>query len=333
MHENKLIEIVSRLIESPKGILAIDESVDTCNKRFEKLGVETTEEKRREYRELLVTTPEIEKYISGYIFFDETIRQDTKDGKSFTSILQERGIDVGIKVDQGLVSFKDSATEKITKGLDGLTERLKEYKNLGATFAKWRAVYLIGENTPSEDCIKENAIALAKYALICQELDIVPIIEPEVLYDGDHTIEKCYEITGHNFDIIFAELLKLNIFMPGLILKTSMVLAGKNAREKSSNENVAKMTVKCLKEHVPTHIGGIVFLSGGQDPEEATLNLNAIHHLGPLSWPLTFSYSRAIQNSALETWAKNPNDIAQAQAMLLKAAKNNSEASMGKYKK
>ena len=322
-----------RLVSSPKGILAIDESLNTCNKRFEKLGVPTTEEKRREYRELLITAPRIEKYISGYTLFDETIRQSTKDGKSFTSILQAKGIDIGIKVDQGLIDFPSHPGEKITQGLNGLSNRLKEYKNMGATFAKWRAVYMIGENIPSEDCMKENAFSLAKYAALCQELDIVPIIEPEVLFDGDHTIEKCYEITSRNLDIIFIELQKLDIFIPGVILKTSMVLSGKDAKEKSSAEDIAKMTIKCLEEHVPAHIGGIVFLSGGQGDEEATINLNAMHRIGPLPWPLTFSYGRAIQNPALQSWAKNPSDVAGAQVLLVERAKANSLASVGEYKK
>lgn len=330
MNQEKLIENVARLVTPPRGILAIDESNPSCNKRFEKLGVEATEEKRREYREILVTAPNIEKYVSGYIFFDETIRQSTKDGKSFVSVLEEKGINVGIKVDQGLIDFSLQPLEKITQGLEGLTDRLKEYKNMGATFAKWRAVYFIGEKTPSEDLMKENAKILAEYAGICQELDIVPIIEPEVLYDGDHTIDKCYEVTAHNLDIIFGELLNKNIFIPGIILKTSMVLAGKDSKEKSTTEEIARMTLKCLREHVPGHIGGIVFLSGGQTSEEALVNLNAMH-AGVLPWPLTFSYSRAIQNPVLESWAKNPSDVAAAQALLLEATKNNSEASMGKY--
>ena len=333
MNKDKLIETATRLVSSPKGVLAIDESLHTCNKRFEKLGVETTEEKRREYRELLITAPNIEKYISGYILFDETIRQLDKNGKSFTSILQEKGIDVGIKVDEGLGDFQLGSLEKITQGLDGLHKRLQEYKNMGATFAKWRAVYQIGENIPSEDCMTENAISLARYATLCQELDIVPFVEPEVLIDGDHSIEKCYEVMAHNFDIIFAEFLKADVFIPGIILKTSMVISGKDAKEKSSAEEVARMTIKCLKEHVPAHIGGIVFLSGGQDDEEATINLNAMHKIGPIFWPLTFSYGRAIQNGALVSWAKNPSDIVTAQNFLLKAAKNNSDASVGEYKK
>ncbi|MBI2627754.1 fructose-bisphosphate aldolase class I [Candidatus Nomurabacteria bacterium] len=331
MNKEILIKTISRLIASPKGILAIDESLKTCNGRFEKFGVPTTEEKRREYRELLITAPEIEKYISGYILFDETIRQKTKDGKSFTSILQSKGINIGIKVDQGLADFLFHPGEKITKGIDGLSDRLKEYKNMGAIFAKWRAVYSIGENIPSVDCMKENAILLAKYAVLCQELDIVPIIEPEVLIDGNHSIEKCYEVTARNLDIIFSELNKLGVFLPGMILKTSMVLPGKEVSEKSSPEEIAQMTLKCLQEHAPSTIGGIVFLSGGQIDEDATKNLNAMHKLRSLPWPLTFSYGRAIQNSALKSWAENPDDITSAQALLTQRARANSLASVGEY--
>ena len=332
MNKETLIKTVKNLVKSPKGILAIDESTDTCNKRFEKLGVPTTEEKRREYRELLVTTANIENYISGYILYDETIKQSTKNGESFTSILKSKGIDVGIKVDKGAKDFQLHVGEKVTEGLDGLTDRLKEYKERGATFAKWRAVYTIGENTPSEACMKANADALARYALDCQELDIVPIVEPEVLIDGDHSIEKCYEITAKNLDIVFAELKTLGVYIPGIILKTSMVIAGKTSAKQSTPEKVSEMTLKCLREHVPREIGGIVFLSGGQEDEQATLNLNAMKKLSDLPWPLTFSYGRAIQNETLKSWASNPSDISTAQNLLVKSAEKNSLASIGKYK-
>jgi len=332
MLKETLINTVARLMTPGKGILAIDESLPTCNKRFEKLGVPTTEEKRRDYRELLITAPEIEKYISGYILFDETIRQSTKDGKSFTSIMQLKEVDIGIKVDTGTMDFKGNPGEKITEGLERLSERLKEYKTIGATFAKWRAVYTVGANTPSEDCMKENAVRLAKYAVLCQELNIVPIIEPEVLLDGDHGVEKCREVTAHNLDILFSELKKQEVFIPGIILKTGMVMPGKGANEKVTPEKIAEMTIRCLKEYVPEEIGGIVFLSGGQEDLEATVNLNAMHKVGSLPWPLTFSYGRAIQNPALQSWAKTPEDISSAQALLLERAKANSLASVGEYK-
>ncbi len=331
MNKDILTKIISRLLVQPKGILAIDEKLSTCNERFEKLGVPTTEEKRREYRELLITVPEIEKYISGYILFDETIRQNTKNDRSFVSVLKSKGIEVGIKVDMGTKEFSSNSLEKITEGLDGLADRLKEYKNMDATFAKWRAIYNIEENIPSLECMKVNANILAQYAHICQEQDMVPIVEQEILIDGNHIIEKCYEITAQNLDIIFSELQSANVFIPGIILKTSMVISGKEATIQAPPKKVAEMTIKCLKEHVPDHIGGIVFLSGGQSNKEAILNLNAMHQMGPLPWFLTFSYGRTIQNSALSAWAKNPEDVATAQRLLVESAKANSLASIGKY--
>jgi fructose-bisphosphate aldolase class I len=332
MNIDILKRTANRLVISPKGILAIDESTKTCNSRFEKLGVPTTEEKRREYRELLVTAKGIEKYISGYICFDETVRQSTKDGKKFTDILKSKKIDIGIKVDQGTKDFGTNIGDKITLGLDGLSLRLDEYKKIGATFAKWRAIYNIGENTPSEDCMNANAESFAKYALLCQEHDIVPIVEPEILIDGDHTIEECYEVTAKNLDIIFPILKSAGVYIPGIILKTSMVIAGKSSQNQSAPDEVAEFTLKCLKAHVPADIGGIVFLSGGQEDEEATLNLNAMHKSKRLPWPLTFSYGRAIQNPALNSWAKNSTDVIAAQKLLVEAAKRNSQASVGKYK-
>lgn len=332
MNKDILIKTVERLMESPKGILAIDESVPTCNKRFEKLGVETTEEKRRQYREMLVTTPDIEKYISGYIFFDETLRQKTVDGVSFISIMKDKGIEVGIKVDQGTVDLDPTSGEKVTTGLDGLTSRLEEYKQMGATFAKWRAIYKVSDTTPSDLCIKSNAEAFVNYALACQEKDIVPIIEPEILIEGDHSIETCYEITAKNFQFLFTSLNSAGVFLPGIILKTSMVIAGQSAINPSSSDEVAEMTLKCLEENVSKEVGGIVFLSGGQGDEEATLNLNAIAKLGQASWPITFSYGRAIQNKALNYWSKNPIDLFQAQILLLESARINSFARIGQYK-
>lgn len=333
INQTTLINTVKRLMQSPKGILAIDESMPTCNKRFEKLGIPTTLEKRQAYRELLVTAPDIEKYVSGYILFDETIRQSAQDGRSFSSILQSKGIDVGIKVDGGTVDFPEHPGEKITSGLEGLSDRLKEYKKLGATFAKWRAIYKVGTNTPSTDCMKQNALLFARYAQICQENDIVPIVEPEVLIDGDHGMEKCYEVTALNLQVVFDELKAANVFLPGMILKTSMVIPGKDSQIAVFHTEIAKNTIKCLKERVPEVIGGIVFLSGGQSDIDATKNLNAMHNLGPLPWPLTFSYGRAIQNPALESFASNPAEIGLAQQRLLKAAESNSLASIGKFEK
>ena len=329
MNQDILKKTVARLTNPPKGILAIDESINTCNKRFQKLNIPTAEEKRREYRELLITAPSIEMYISGYILFDETIRQSTKDGRTFISVLQSKGIDVGIKVDEGLEDFPSSLDEKITQGLEGLPERLKEYKAMGATFAKWRSVINIGDVLPTDACLRENADRMAKYALACQAEDIVPIVEPEVLIDGNHSIERCFEVTSHNLDIVFSELSKQGVFIPGIILKTSMVIPGKDNDVPIDPHKVADMTLKALQRHVPNNIGGIVFLSGGQSDEQAALLLNLMHNMGALTWNLTFSYGRAIQNLALQSWAKKPEDIMGAQALLLKMAKLNSEASMG----
>lgn len=332
MNKEKLVETVSRLMAIPKGILAIDESTSTCNTRFEKLGIISSEENRRVYRELLVTTPGIEQYISGYILYDETIRQKTKEGKSFTSVLQEKGIDVGIKVDMGTKDFSPHLGDKITEGLVGLAERLQEYKEMGATFAKWRAIYTISKETPSEACVQANADIFAEYAQICQNEGIVPIVEPEILIDGDHTIEQCFDVTSRNLDVVFKTLKAKNIFIPGMILKTSMVISGNESLKLSPANDVAKMTIKCLLKYVPKEIGGIVFLSGGQEDDEATRNLNATNAHSPLPWPLTFSYGRAIQNKALMSWAKNPFDISTAQKLILVAAKANSLARMGEYK-
>jgi fructose-bisphosphate aldolase class I len=279
----------------------------------------------------LVTAPGIETYVSGYILFDETIRQKTLAGENFTSVLQSKGIEVGIKVDAGTVDLPGHPGEKITQGLEGLDGRLKEYRKMGATFAKWRAVYTIGERTPGEVCMKENAVLFAKYAKLCQENDIVPIVEPEVLIDGEHTLETCYKITARNFEVVFEELNAARVFLPGIILKTNMVLPGKDAAVSVSHKEIAQNTVKCLKEKVPNVIGGIVFLSGGQSDLDATKNLNEMKHLGPLPWPLTFSYGRAIQNPALQSWAKNPENVKHAQKLLLEAAEDNSLASVGKY--
>lgn len=332
MQKEILKETVARLVTRPKGILAIDESTATCTKRFEKLGVASTEETRRQYRELLVTAPEIENYVAGYILFDETIRQCAGDGRLFVEILKSKGIEPGIKVDEGLEELPNQPGEKLTRGLEGLEDRLKEYKKLGATFAKWRAVYTVGKATPSPECMKLNAESFAQYALYCQAADIVPIVEPEVLLDGEHTLTECQEATAKNLDIVFGELLAHGVYIPGVILKTSMVLPGKDSKVEVYPHEIAQATIKCLKEHVPADIGGIVFLSGGQDDEEATLNLNAMHKMGDLSWPLTFSYGRAIQSEALKSWAKNPTDVASAQKLLVEAAKRNSLASLGQYK-
>jgi len=332
MDTHILLETVKQLVSKPKGILAIDESITTCDARFEKLGIEKTEENRRLYRQILITTPGIEQFVSGYILFDETIKQKSDAGWVFPEILKEKKILIGIKVDKGLKDFSQNSPEKITDGLNGLQERIQEYKKLGATFAKWRGVVTIGEGIPTDECLIANAQSLAQYAKICQMENIVPIVEPEVLIDGDHSIEKCFEVTAHNLDILFAELRNHEVFIPGIILKTSMVLAGSDHTPQSVVHEVAEQTLKCLLEHVPANIGGIVFLSGGQDDEKALLHLQAIHEIGEPIWPVTFSYGRAIQNNALESFAKKPQDVIMAQKLLLERAQKNSLASIGQYK-
>ncbi len=334
MNKEVLTKTISRLTIPPKGILAIDESLPTCKGRFEKLGVSFTEEKRREYRELLTTAPDIEKYISGYILVHETFFHKTKDEVLFTTVLKNKEIDFGVTAyTSSAVDFHLHPGEKISEGLDGLSDRLKQYKKAGATFSKWREQINIGENIPTEACLRANASALARYALACQELDILPIVEPEILINGNHSIEECYKVTAHNLDILFAELKIMDVFLPGIILKTSMVISGKSAPERAPTEKVAEMTFKCLKEHVPAEVGGVVFLSGGQEDEEATINLNTISKIKGLPWRLTFSYGRAIQNPALKSWASNSTDVSKAQKLLLESAKNNSLASVGQYQK
>ncbi|MDO8557654.1 MAG: class I fructose-bisphosphate aldolase [bacterium] len=328
-----LTKVANVMVSPGKGILAIDESHPTCKKRFEKLGVEFTEENRRAYRELLITAPGTEQYLSGMILFDETIRQKTSDGTPFSEVLKRKGIIPGIKVDAGTKELELYPGEKITEGLDGLAERLKEYIALGAKFAKWRAVITVGPKIPTSACIKANAQALAQYAAICQELNVVPIVEPEILIDGDHTIERCYEVCAATWDMIFAELAEQGIALAGMILKTSMVLSGKDNPAQASTEEIARLTVKCLKEHVPHSLAGVVFLSGGQDDEDATIRLNAMHRLGEmLPWPLSFSYGRGIQNPALKIWATDKTKIKEAQVALLERARANALASRGKYK-
>ncbi len=331
MHKDILSVTVKKLLTSPKGILAIDESIETCNKRFEKLNIPTTVENRRAYRELLVTAPEIEKYVSGFIIFDETFWQKSVNGKLFTEILKGKGIEPGIKVDIGAKDFALHPGEKITEGLDGLRDRLKHYRTAGASFAKWRAVITISDKTPTDANLIANADALSRYAALCQENDIVPIVEPEVLMDGSHDIDRCYEVTAHNLDILFRELKSLDVWIPGLILKTNMIVSGKDASVQATDEEVATMTLKCLKEHVPADIGGIVFLSGGQDDEASTRHLHIMHTMGTLPWQLTFSYGRAIQNEALNHFAKQPEDILGAQTKLIERCRANSLASVGKY--
>lgn len=320
-----------------KGILAADESNNTCNTRFATHGIPQTEESRRAYRELLFTTPNIEKYVTGVILFDETIRQKTRPltqakgdkGMPFHEYLAQKGILSGIKVDEGLVEMSGFEGETVTKGLDGLPARLLEYRSLGASFAKWRAAFKITMNTPSDEVIRENAKILARYAKACQDEGIVPIIEPEVLLDGVHTIEKSKEVTGKVLKIVFEELPKYFVDLSGLILKTSMVLSGDKAENRADPETVGKYTAEVLKKNVPEKVAGVVFLSGGQTPDEATDNFREIAKAEPLPWPLAFSFSRALQNDALKIWSGRDENINEAQKAFLLRLENNSLADQG----
>lgn len=334
-----VLQATAKAMVAPgKGVLAIDESHSTCKKRFEALGVECTEDTRREYRELLVTAPGSEQYLGGMILFDETLRQSTRDGRKFVDVLKQKGIQPGIKVDTGAKDLALHAGEQVTEGLDGLRERLTEYRALGATFAKWRAVINISDSLPSAGCIQANVHALARYAALCQEADIVPMVEPEMIMEGTHTVERCYEVTAQVLKALFAELAEQGVALEGAILKVSMVLAGKGAAVQSDEKTVAEQTVKCLMENVPATIAGVVFLSGGQSDAKSTSHLNLMHNLtdgaGALvtpPWPLSFSYGRGIQQPALEMWAKDRASFAEAQKVLVHRAHMNGLASEGKY--
>lgn len=321
------------LVARGKGLLAIDESNGTCNKRFEALGISTTEENRRAYRELILTTPHLANYISGYILYDETIRQQTKDGKSFIDVIKEASQIPGIKVDTGAKDFADHPNEKVTEGLDGLRDRIAEYYQMGARFAKWRAVITIGDGIPSAACITANAHALARYASLCQEGGLVPIVEPEVLIDGDHSLARCLEVTDRTLHGVFAHLHEQGVAFDQMLLKPSMVIAGKGHARQSSVEEVAEATINCLLKNVPATVAGVAFLSGGQGNEQAAQHLNLMNaRFGDrCPWPVTFSYARAIQQPALEHWCGDDSRVSEAQDRLLHRAKCNSAASLGEY--
>jgi fructose-bisphosphate aldolase class I len=327
----ELEKTAQALVAPGKGILAIDESFPSIKKRFDSIGIESTEETRRAYRDLLITTPGIGGHISGMILFDETIRQATPAGVAFARALEAAGIIPGIKVDQGAKDMALHPGEKITEGLDGLRERLTEYRGLGARFAKWRAVITIGGGIPTLGCIEANAQALARYAALCQEGGLVPIVEPEVLMDADNTIERCYEVTEATLRRVFAALYEQRVVLERLILKTNMVIAGKQCPVQNGVAEVAEETVRCLRNSVPAAVAGIVFLSGGQKAEPATAHLNAMNQLGSLPWPLSFSYGRALQDPALKTWAGKPGNVSAAQKALYHRAQCNGLASLGQY--
>jgi fructose-bisphosphate aldolase class I len=312
-YEQQLKDIARAMTASGKGLLAADESSATANKRLQAVGLESTPEIRRNYRQLLLTTDGIEQFLSGVILFDETIRQNDDTGKSFADCLKVKGIIPGIKVDMGAKDLALHPSELVTEGLDGLRERFAEYADLGAGFAKWRAVITIdGDQTPTVACYEANAHALARYAALAQEAGIVPVVEPEVLLDGNHSIERCYDVTAETLDVLFTALKNQDVLLEGTILKASMVLSGKDAPDRADVQAVAEQTLKCLKEHVPQNLAGVVFLSGGQTELEATAHLDAMNKLGDAPWPLTFSYSRAIQNPVLQLWATGDSDKARA---------------------
>ena len=330
--EHELETTAKMMVAEGKGILAIDESTPTIKKRFDTINVESTEENRRAYRDLLITNPGGSKYISGMILYDETIRQSTSDGTTFTEKLINDGIMPGIKVDTGAKDFALHANEKITEGLDGLRDRLAEYKTLGAKFAKWRAVITIGNNIPTDACIDANAHALARYAGLCQEIGIVPMVEPEVLMDADNTIERCYDVTEKTLSTLFTTLKDQDISIAHTILKTNMVISGKQCSTQASVEEVAKSTVRCLLKNVPSELAGIVFLSGGQSAELATAHLNAMNQNNKdLPWPLSFSYGRALQEPCLKAWGGESTNIEAAQKALLHREKCNGLACKGEY--
>ena len=334
MSWNSLPEIANAMVEKGRGILAADESTPTCTKRFDSIGVDSTEANRNAYRDMLFTTPDMEEFISGVILFDETLRQSTlKDGTPFPEYLTNLNVIPGIKVDKGAHNLPGTEGEKVTEGLDGLDARLKEYYELGARFAKWRAVITISESEPSGTCVTANAHALARYAALCQENGIVPIVEPEILMDGSHTVEDSFVVTEEVLHSVFYELYGQNVLLEGMILKPNMVLSGYKCSEQASVDEVAEMTVTVLKRCVPSAVPGIAFLSGGQSNEDATAHLNSMNRiLGNSSpWNLTYSYGRALQASALDTWSGKEENVPAAQDAFYKRAKLNSLATKGDY--
>ena len=330
MGAHELYDIAKAIVADHKGILAADESTGTIKKRFDSIGVESTEENRRFYRQLLFTAPGVEDSIGGVIMYDETIRQKTDEGTPFAELLVSKGVVPGIKVDTGAHDLALHLGEKVTEGLDGLRARLEEYAGLGARFAKWRAVITIGDGIPTAACIRTNAHALGRYAALCQEAGLVPIVEPEVLMDADNTIERCHEVTALTLHWTFAELDIQRVDLKGTLLKPNMVISGKGCSEQAPAERIAELTVDCFLRHVPAAIPGIVFLSGGQSELEATENLNAINQVGG-PWPLSFSYGRALQQSALSVWAGEPSNAEAAQAAFVHRARMNARAAAGEW--
>ena len=314
-----LLESTAHLLVAPgRGILAADESAGTCEKRFAAVGIESSEENRRQYREILVTAPATKTALSGIIFYEETFWQKTNGGVLFTDSLVQRGILPGIKLDLGLQDLQGFLGEKTSVGLDTLVQRIEPFVKAGAMFAKWRSVISIGAEMPSSACIEANCFILARYARICQDFGLVPIVEPEVLFDGSHTLDRCAEVMRIVYDCLFATMDKYRVYFPGAILKTSMVLPGRDSGIPIDHDAVARATVQTLHNHVPWNLGGVVFLSGGQTPTDAFINLNRIAKIGGLPFGVTFSFSRGIQDQVIKTWAKNPGNPAEAEAVYTK---------------
>jgi len=333
MNLAELNKVAEAMVKPGRGILAADESTGTIGKRFEAIGVPSTADTRRDYREMMFRTNEaMSKYISGVILYDETIRQNAKDGTPLVKLIEKAGSLPGIKVDKGTKPLPNCPGEVVTEGLDGLRERLVEYRGLGAKFAKWRAVIDIGNGIPSYECINANAHALARYAALCQDEGIVPIVEPEVLMDGDHDIERCYKITEWTLKTVFEQLYYARVALEGMVLKPNMAIAGKKSQKRAGVEEVAEKTVRLLKSCVPAAVPGIAFLSGGQSDEDATAHLDAMNRMGPLPWRLSFSYGRALQHSPQKTWSGKPENVAAAQRAFNHRAMMNGLASLGQWK-
>ncbi len=332
-HRQELEQTAKEMVAEGKGILASDESNSTMTKRLEEVGVESTEESRRRFRELMFTTEGAEEHISGVIMYDETIRQSTGDGTAFPELMANRGMIPGIKVDTGAKPLAGSPDEKVTEGLDGLRERLEEYRELGARFAKWRGVIAIGDGLPSRYCIHVNAHALARYAALCQEAGIVPIVEPEVLMDGDHSIDLSEQVTSDTLRAVFTELAEQRVLLEGMVLKPNMVLSGydSDADSKAGAEEVAQRTLALFKAVVPAAVPGVVFLSGGQSDEEASAHLSAMNNIGGVPWELSFSYGRALQGAPLKTWGGEESKVTDAQSVFAHRARCNGEARFGRY--
>jgi fructose-bisphosphate aldolase, class I len=328
---SEMRQIASHLVTPAKGILAADESTGTIKKRFDSIGVESTEETRRQYRQMLFTTSSLGEHISGVILYDETIRQSTDDGVQFTKVLEDAGVIPGIKVDTGAKPLALFPGETVTEGLDGLRERLVEYREMGARFAKWRATIFIGEHLPTDFAIAANAHAVARYAALCQEAGLVPVVEPEVLMDGDHDIVACETATSRTLQALYSQLDEHRVELSGTLLKVNMVLCGKGCHDQAPHAEIAETTIRMLGAKVPTEVPGIVFLSGGMSDEDATIRLNEMNKTGPHPWELSFSYGRALQQPSLKAWKGDPANVEAAQKALRHRANMNGLARSGDY--